>query len=164
MLGSQEQLVATSALPRGRNEALPRDFAPKPKPSLGAAVICFKCPICGLCTTMSDPNPWILKAPGAASPPSPTCKLRLFCFPQAGSGAWMYHKFTEGLPPWVEVCASTSQALVISTRACQLPVLLQRLLTCQSFCCSYDLNPTGTLCLVLGRWSTHTILGLAPCR
>ena len=61
--------------------------------------------ICDLFTTMSGANLWILKAPGAATPPSSACKLRLFCFPQAGSGAWMYHKFAEGLPPWVEVCA-----------------------------------------------------------
>lgn len=36
--------------------------------------------------------------------PQPQAKLRLFCFPYAGGSALIYRRWTESLPPSVEVC------------------------------------------------------------
>ena len=45
-------------------------------------------------------NPWI-----QCLKPNPSAKLRLFCFPFAGSGASMYRDWGQVLPNFVEVCA-----------------------------------------------------------
>lgn len=44
-------------------------------------------------------NPWIL-----LRNPNPEATLRLFCFPYAGGGAFIYRSWAEGLPGTVEVC------------------------------------------------------------
>ena len=49
-----------------------------------------------------QPNKWILRAKGQRAHPKP--KLRLFCIPHAGSGAYVYHAWTN-LPDGVEVSA-----------------------------------------------------------
>jgi medium-chain acyl-[acyl-carrier-protein] hydrolase len=36
--------------------------------------------------------------------PNPQARLRLFCFPYAGSGASIFRTWSDGLPPDVEVC------------------------------------------------------------
>ena len=45
-------------------------------------------------------NPWVYKRV-----PRPEAGLRLFCFPYAGGGAYVFHTWPGGLPPTVEVCA-----------------------------------------------------------
>jgi medium-chain acyl-[acyl-carrier-protein] hydrolase len=35
----------------------------------------------------------------------PAARLRLFCFPYAGSGAAIYRDWPAGFPPSIEVCA-----------------------------------------------------------
>jgi medium-chain acyl-[acyl-carrier-protein] hydrolase len=45
-------------------------------------------------------NPWLI-----CPKPNPQAKVRLFCFPYAGGGATIYHKWHMGLPSSVEVCA-----------------------------------------------------------
>jgi surfactin synthase thioesterase subunit len=50
-------------------------------------------------------TPWILRDP-AVEPRArddPSVRLRLFCLPQAGCGAWSYHGWQKRLPPHVEV-------------------------------------------------------------
>ena len=44
-------------------------------------------------------NAWIL-----SSPPTPHIRMRLFCFPSAGSGAAMYRFWSDDLPAQIEVC------------------------------------------------------------
>mmetsp|Transcript_46070 Transcript_46070/g.87902 ORF Transcript_46070/g.87902 Transcript_46070/m.87902 type:complete len:281 (-) Transcript_46070:529-1371(-) len=50
---------------------------------------------------------WILQGPALQerNPPTPdeSVKMRLFCVPQAGCGAWVYHGWTHKLPPDIEV-------------------------------------------------------------
>ena len=48
-----------------------------------------------------DPRLWVLKARGAR--PQPNAKLRLFCFPHAGSGSYIFHGWEKELPIAVEV-------------------------------------------------------------
>jgi medium-chain acyl-[acyl-carrier-protein] hydrolase len=36
--------------------------------------------------------------------PDPKTQLRLFCFPYAGAGALIFRKWSDGLPPDIEVC------------------------------------------------------------
>ncbi|CAD7702514.1 unnamed protein product [Ostreobium quekettii] len=45
---------------------------------------------------------WILRAPKQANP-MPGSRLRLFCFPPAGTGAWAYHGWGPGLPADIEI-------------------------------------------------------------
>eukprot|EP00803_Ostreobium_quekettii_P010990 evm.model.scf_119EXC.8 EVM.evm.TU.scf_119EXC.8 scf_119EXC:62742-63992(+) len=45
---------------------------------------------------------WILRAPKQANP-TPGSRLRLFCFPPAGTGAWAYHGWGPGLPADIEI-------------------------------------------------------------
>ena len=45
---------------------------------------------------------WILKAPNQRAP-SANVKLRIFCVPLAGTGAWAYHGWGNALPAAVEV-------------------------------------------------------------
>ena len=50
-------------------------------------------------------TPWILRDP-AAEPRArddPSVRLRLFCLPQAGCGAWSYHGWQKRLPSHVEL-------------------------------------------------------------
>lgn len=44
-------------------------------------------------------DPWI-----ACRKPNPAARLRLFCFPYAGTGASIYRTWSHGLPPDIEVC------------------------------------------------------------
>jgi len=48
---------------------------------------------------------WILQEPVMTGPPQPSdmVRLRLFCFAQAGMGAWAFHGWVSKLPLWVEV-------------------------------------------------------------
>ncbi|GHP08945.1 hypothetical protein PPROV_000768200 [Pycnococcus provasolii] len=55
-------------------------------------------------------NPWILKQFGEQGGPNgptphPGCRVRLFCVPQAGMGAWAFHGWINkrGLPAEIEV-------------------------------------------------------------
>jgi len=50
--------------------------------------------------TRTRPNPWLL-----IPQPNPQASLRLFCFPYAGGGAVIFHKWPSFLPTEVEVCA-----------------------------------------------------------
>lgn len=45
-------------------------------------------------------NPWII-----CPSPNPQAKLRLFCFPYAGGGAWIFRDWATQLPASIEVCA-----------------------------------------------------------
>jgi medium-chain acyl-[acyl-carrier-protein] hydrolase len=54
----------------------------------------------GVTDVVSESTPWIL-----GSPPDPTAKLRLFCFPYAGAGASVFHGWRAALPVGVAVCA-----------------------------------------------------------
>ena len=44
-------------------------------------------------------NPWI-----TGRKPNPQARLRLFCFPYAGTGAAIYRNWSDGLPQDIEVC------------------------------------------------------------
>ena len=48
---------------------------------------------------------WILQGPNEKTrpPDAPPVRLRLFCVPQAGCGAWSFHGWSRHLPPDVEV-------------------------------------------------------------
>ena len=48
---------------------------------------------------------WILQGPDEQTrpPDAPPVRLRLFCVPQAGCGAWSFHGWSQHLPPDVEV-------------------------------------------------------------
>jgi len=49
-------------------------------------------------------GPWVHVPPQAADKVhSPAVKLRLFCIPQAGMGAWCFHSWCDSLPAEVEV-------------------------------------------------------------
>eukprot|EP00959_Pyramimonas_sp_CCMP1952_P151475 3169453-Pyramimonas_sp.AAC.2 len=51
---------------------------------------------------------WVLQGPPHLERPAAhldQVKLRLFCVPQAGCGAWVYHGWSKKLPAEVEVCA-----------------------------------------------------------
>jgi len=50
-------------------------------------------------TTATAFDSWI-----ACSKPNPQARLRLFCFPYAGSGASIFRIWSDGLPADVEVC------------------------------------------------------------
>jgi medium-chain acyl-[acyl-carrier-protein] hydrolase len=50
-------------------------------------------------TTTTAFDSWI-----ACRKPNPQARLRLFCFPYAGSGAAMFRTWSDGLPADVEVC------------------------------------------------------------
>jgi medium-chain acyl-[acyl-carrier-protein] hydrolase len=50
-------------------------------------------------TTATDLGCWI-----AFRKPIPEARLRLFCFPYAGAGAAIFRTWSDGLPPYVEVC------------------------------------------------------------
>jgi medium-chain acyl-[acyl-carrier-protein] hydrolase len=50
-------------------------------------------------TTVIAVDSWI-----ACRKPNPQARLRLFCFPYAGSGASMFRTWSDGLPADVEVC------------------------------------------------------------
>ena len=50
-------------------------------------------------TTASDFDSWI-----AFRKPNPQARLRLFCFPYAGTGASIFRTWPDGLPADVEVC------------------------------------------------------------
>ena len=47
----------------------------------------------------SPVNKWITRLPRAVRP-----RIRLFCFPYAGGGAAIYRRWTELLPPEIEIC------------------------------------------------------------
>lgn len=79
---------------------------------------------------MASNSPWILKAPREPARRQ-GAKIRLFCLPQAGSGAWMYHEWQAGLPNDVEVgrglplmhaalllCQGRPQSLDCSSQTC----------------------------------------------
>jgi len=55
--------------------------------------------------TVRTYNEWILQEPVRTGPTQPPhmVKLRIFCFPQAGMGAWAFHDWVRRLPLWVEV-------------------------------------------------------------
>ena len=40
----------------------------------------------------------------ASFQPNPDARLRLFCFPSAGSGVALLHNWLKGLPPYIHVC------------------------------------------------------------
>ena len=48
-------------------------------------------------------NIWILREAGLKLDTGVTKTLRLFCFPQAGAGAWVFHGWQTQLPEFVEV-------------------------------------------------------------
>jgi len=50
-------------------------------------------------TTSTAATPWI-----AWRKPNPHARLRLFCFPYAGTGAAIFRSWAEGLPADIEVC------------------------------------------------------------
>lgn len=50
-------------------------------------------------STAAGPGSWI-----AFRKPNPRARLRLFCFPYAGSGASIFRTWSDGLPADVEVC------------------------------------------------------------
>lgn len=50
--------------------------------------------------SMAGKSPWICQAMDRVERQG---KVRLFCFPAAGMGAWVFHKWEEGLPDFVEV-------------------------------------------------------------
>ena len=50
-------------------------------------------------TTATAFDPWI-----ACRKPNPQARLRLFCFPYAGTGASIFRTWSDGLPADVEVC------------------------------------------------------------
>jgi medium-chain acyl-[acyl-carrier-protein] hydrolase len=50
-------------------------------------------------TTATASDPWI-----ACRKPNPQARLRLFCFPYAGTGATIFRTWSDGLPADVEVC------------------------------------------------------------
>lgn len=45
-------------------------------------------------------NSWVV-----VHKPNSRAKLRLFCFPYAGGGAYIYRSWSDTLPPFVEVCS-----------------------------------------------------------
>jgi len=47
-----------------------------------------------------SPSRWIVRPK-----PKPQALLRLFCFPYAGGGSWIFHSWPNGLPQSVEMCA-----------------------------------------------------------
>lgn len=49
---------------------------------------------------MAKKNPWIVSLR-----PNPEAALRLFCFPYAGGGASVFHRWLQHLPETVEVCS-----------------------------------------------------------
>lgn len=51
-------------------------------------------------TGMTDTNLWICQPVNRAAR---RAKLRLFCFPAAGMGAWVFHKWEARLPDFVEI-------------------------------------------------------------
>ena len=53
----------------------------------------------GLMTTATAFDPWI-----ACRKPNPQARLRLFCFPYAGTGVSIFRTWSDGLPADVEVC------------------------------------------------------------
>lgn len=53
-------------------------------------------------TLASTTNPWI-----QCLRPNPQARLRLFCFPYAGGGAWNFRAWADNLPHPLEVCAIT---------------------------------------------------------
>ena len=50
-------------------------------------------------TGVNNVVPWL-----SCYKPNPAAKLRLFCFPYAGSGALIYRNWSKSLPAHVEVC------------------------------------------------------------
>jgi len=52
-----------------------------------------------LMTTATAFDPWV-----ACRKPNPQARLRLFCFPYAGTGASIFRTWSDGLPADVEVC------------------------------------------------------------
>ena len=50
-------------------------------------------------TTTSTFSSWV-----TCPKPNPQAKLRLFCFPYAGSGALSFRTWSDSLPSTVEVC------------------------------------------------------------
>src|SRR5687768_10798540 len=50
-------------------------------------------------TSIGTTTPWI-----AYTRPNPHARLRLFCFPYAGGGASIFRRWSDELPPSVEVC------------------------------------------------------------
>lgn len=86
---------------------------------------------------MATAGGWVLKPPGAAAADSGT-RLRLFCFPMAGQGAYMYHGWAEALAAeGVEVSAASRHTLG-------------------------PLRPDRLVSLVFRRQAPHTWLPLLP--
>ena len=50
--------------------------------------------------SLAATRPWVVRFK-----PSPTARLRLFCFPYAGGGAAAYRPWVAGLPSSIELCA-----------------------------------------------------------
>jgi medium-chain acyl-[acyl-carrier-protein] hydrolase len=70
-------------------------------------------------------TPWLIRRK-----PSPSPRVRLFCFPYAGAGSFPYFKWPELLPPDIDVCAIQPPGRENRLRepsVSELPVLLDKL-------------------------------------
>ena len=76
-------------------------------------------------TTATAIDSWI-----AFRKPNPQARLRLFCFPYAGTGASIFRTWPDGLPVEVEVCPVEFPGRgtrLMETPFTQLPPLVQAL-------------------------------------